>query len=109
MLILGVDHLEMVYVRPSVDVFVDGGFLVFCKSGVWRQSSDDQRSQAINANFDSLGHICVLQRPDNQHFVDLIQDVGLKNSERDSMPLMEDEPSQRHDCERGDNRFEALR
>lgn len=101
MLILGVDHLEMVYVRPSVDVFVDGGLLIFCKSGVWRQPSDDERPQTINANFDALGHVCVLHRSNNQHFVDLILDVGFKNSERDSMPLMEHEPSQRYYCERG--------
>lgn len=96
MLILGVDHLEMVYVRPAVDVFVDGGLLIFCKSGVWRQSSDDQRSQAFNANFDALGHVCVLHRPDNQHSVDLIKDVDL---ERDSMPLIKDKNSQKCDCE----------
>lgn len=66
-LILGIYHLEMVYVRAVVDVSVDCGFLIFCKSGVFRQPSDDEGPQTVNSNLDALGHVRVLNWTNHQH------------------------------------------
>lgn len=78
-LIVRVHHLEVVHMRAVVDISVDGGLLIFRKSGVGRRSPDDEGPQGVNADLDAPRNIEVLHRPDLQHLADL----ALKERDKD--------------------------
>jgi hypothetical protein len=71
MLIVRVHHLEMVYMRACIDISVDGGLLIFQESGVRRRSSNDEGSQGVNADSNTLGYVCVLHWPDHRHLANM--------------------------------------
>lgn len=65
-LVCRVDNLQVVYEGPGIEVIAHRSLGFLCVSRIRRRSSDDETPKTGDSEANTLRHICVLYRPDDE-------------------------------------------